>query len=69
MYDATSPMIGRFIIECDPEHFDVAKDAIVFLQENPTDQYILTIYGDNDMQVHMSATRLKKSIRVKQVRP
>lgn len=64
-------MIGRFIIECDPEHFDVAKDAIVFLQENPGDRQVMTtaVYGDNDMEVHMYAMRLKKSIRVRQVRP
>jgi len=63
-------MIGRFIIECDPEHFDVAKDALVFLQEHPEDRQVMTTSKiDGNPEVHMYAMRLKKSIRVRQVRP
>lgn len=60
-------MIGRFIIECDPEHLDVAKQAIVFLQENPEQPNVFSKAPHKDVQV--VAVRLKKSIRVRQVRP
>lgn len=64
-------MIGRFIIECDTEHFDMAREAITFLMENP--EHPETLYsqtdGEGTFQVKMHAKRLKKSIRVRQVLP
>lgn len=64
-------MIGRFIIECDPEHFDVAKDAILYLQGNREHNEVMTSGEDvsGTISVAMHAKRLKKSIRVRQVKP
>lgn len=59
-------MIGRFIIECDPQHLEVAKQAIVYLQNHAETDDVLST-GDSGAQ--MFATRLKKSIRVLQVKP
>lgn len=64
-------MIGRFIIECDPEHFDVACEAAKFLFENPRETNSMTSQtdGDGGNEVRMFAKRLKKSIHIKQVHP
>lgn len=64
-------MIGRFIILCDPEHFDAARDAVVALQEHPNEREIMisVVYGPKDFEVRMFAKRLKKSISVRQVKP
>lgn len=64
-------MIGRFILECDLEYLEEAQDAIIALQENPNERMIMTstVYGDDGIEVHMSAVRLKRSIRVRQVKP
>lgn len=64
-------MIGRFILLCDTEHFDCAKEAVQFLLENP--EHKETMYSQTDgngtISVMMFAKRLKKSISVRQVRP
>lgn len=60
-------MIGRFIIECDPQYFEDARSAIAYLHDNPEHQDVVT--SRTDMTVSMHAKRLKKSIRVRQVRP
>lgn len=58
-------MIGRFIIEGDPKCFNTAKQAIEFLEENPDEPNVLSSgYGYTVM-----AVRLKKSIRIRQVKP
>lgn len=62
-------MIGRFILECDPEHFDIAKQAVEFLQQNPEQTDVLSTSHGQRKDVQMFATRLKKSIRVRQVKP
>lgn len=64
-------MIGRFIFECDTEHFDVACDAAKCLLDMPSEKSVATSVtdGDGNNAVMMFATRLKKSIRVRQVRP
>lgn len=63
-------MIGRFIFLCDTEHFDVACDAAQYLIEHPEDNKVMTTSKvDGNPEVWMSGKRLKKSIRVQQVRP
>jgi predicted choloylglycine hydrolase len=64
-------MIGRFIIECDPQYFDLAKDAIEFLQEHPEHSSTMISQTDGHGNFHASvfANRNKKSIRVRQVKP
>lgn len=58
-------MIGRFIIECDTKHLEVARQAIEYLQEHPETSDVLS----TGQSATMFATRLKKSIRVRQVKP
>jgi hypothetical protein len=64
-------MIGRFILHCDTEYFDLAKEAVEFLMENP--QHRETMYSQTDgsggIDVQVFAKRLKGSITVRQVRP
>ncbi|RZN19503.1 hypothetical protein [Bradyrhizobium sp. Leo121] len=62
-------MIGRFIIECDPDYFEDAVHAAreLFYSDN-REGLITAKYGDRK-EVHMFAKRLKKSIRVQQVKP
>jgi hypothetical protein len=62
-------VIGRFIIECDPEHLDVAKRAIVFLQVHTEQNEVLSTSHGMDKDVQMFAKRMKRSISVRQVRP
>lgn len=63
-------MIGRFIIECDPEHFDVARDAAQYLLDNPEHKDVATSSLEGgEVKVMMFAKRLKKSIRIRQTRP
>jgi hypothetical protein len=64
-------MIGRFIFECDTDHFDVACDAAKCLLDMPSEKSVATSASDADggNAVMMVAARLKKSIRVRQVRP
>jgi len=62
-------MIGRFIIECDPAHLDIAKQAIEYLQQHPETDDVMSTSVGMKKDVHMFATRLKKSIRVRQVKP
>jgi len=57
-------MIGRFIIECEPANLDVVRQAIEYLQEHLETNDVLSNSGG----VQMFATRLKKSIRVRQVK-
>ena len=58
-------MIGRFIIEGDPACFEVAKQAIEWLHENPDQPNVLSTGAG----FSVIAVRLKKSIRVRQVTP
>ena len=65
-------MIGRFILLCDTEHFDVARDAAVYLMEHPEHSSVVTSQTDGNggpAKVSMFAKRLKKSITVRQIRP
>jgi hypothetical protein len=64
-------MIGRFIFECDTELFDVACDAAKCLLDMPSEKAVATSQtdGEGNNEVLMVATRLKKSIRVRQARP
>jgi hypothetical protein len=58
-------MIGRFIIEGDPACLEVAKQAIEYLHENPDQPNVLSTAPG----FSVIAVRLKKSIRVRQVKP
>lgn len=64
-------MIGRFIFECNTDHFDVACDAAKALLDMPGEKSVATSASDADggNAVMMFATRLKKSILVRQVKP
>lgn len=63
-------MIGRFIFLCDTEHFAVACDAAKYLLENPEHKQVATTSKrDGKQEVMMFASRLKKSISVRQVKP
>jgi hypothetical protein len=64
-------MIGHFIFLCDTEYFEVACDAAKYLLENPGQKDVATSQSDGDggNLVMMFAKRLKKSIRVQQVKP
>jgi predicted choloylglycine hydrolase len=64
-------MIGRFIILCDPQYFDLAKEAIEFLQEHPehSSTMISQTDGNGNFYAAVFANRNKKSIRVRQVKP
>lgn len=64
-------MIGRFILECDTDHFDLAGETAKALLEAPQEKTMAMSQtdGDGGNAVMMFATRLKKSIRIRQVRP
>lgn len=62
-------MIGRFIIECDTKHLEVARQAIEYLQEHPETRWLSFDVLSTGQSATMFATRLKKSIRVRQVKP
>jgi hypothetical protein len=64
-------MIVRMIFEGDIENFEVAADAAEYLLENPEHKDVVTsqIDGNGKLEISMHAKRLKKSIRVRQVRP
>jgi hypothetical protein len=62
-------MIGRFIFECETENLNVAGKAVQWLQEFPDSNEVVISQGEGDATVWMFAKRLKKSIRVQQVRP
>lgn len=63
--------VGRFIFLCEPEHFDVACAAARHLLENPGQKDVVTTQteGFGKSGATMFATRLKKSISVRQVKP
>lgn len=61
-------MIGRFIFICDHENLICANRAAVSLLKQPAERELMVAYGDNQ-KVWMFAKRLKKSIRVQQVKP
>jgi hypothetical protein len=60
--------IGRFIFVCDPQNFIVAGKAVKALQERGSKD-IMIAQGEGVAEVKMYARRLKKSIRVQQVKP
>jgi hypothetical protein len=62
-------MIGRFIFECDTENLIVAGKAVKWLQERPDSKDVMISQGEGDNTVMMFAKRLKRSIRVQQVKP
>jgi len=62
-------MIGRFIFECETENLIVAGKAVKWLQARPESKEVLISQGEGDDTVMMFAKRLKKSIRVQQVKP
>ena len=65
-------MIGRFILLCDTEHFDVAREAAVYLMEHPEHKEAVISQSDGSgapASVAMFVKRLKKSITVRQIRP
>jgi len=62
-------MIGRFIFECDPDNLIVANKAARALLNRPGERDVMIMQGDGDDEVMMFAKRLKKSIRVQQVKP
>jgi streptomycin 6-kinase len=61
-------MIGRFIFECDTKYFVDAARAAEQLIESADKQMMLVAHYDSQ-EVFMFADRLKKSIRVRQVKP
>lgn len=62
-------MIGRFIFECETENLIVAGKAIKLLQARPESKHVMLSQGEGDSEIIMFAKRLKKSIRVQQVKP
>lgn len=62
-------MIGRFIFECETENLIAAGKAVKWLQERPDSKEVMITQAEGDEGVMMFAKRLKKSIRVQQVKP
>lgn len=62
-------MIGKFIFICDLENVIVAGKAVKWLQARPDDKEVMISQGEGDDTVMMFAKRLKRSIRVQQVKP
>jgi hypothetical protein len=62
-------MIGKFIFICDLENVIVAGKAVKWLHERPDSKEVMISQGEGDAAVMMFAKRLKRSIRVQQVKP
>ena len=62
-------MTGRFIFECETENLIVAGKAVKWLQARPESKNVMISQGEGDSEIIMFAKRLKKSIRVQQVKP
>jgi uncharacterized Rossmann fold enzyme len=62
-------IIGKFIFICDLENVIVAGKAVKWLHERPDSKEVMISQGDGDATVMMFAKRLKRSIRVQQVKP
>jgi hypothetical protein len=60
---------GRFIFECSLENIVIAGKAVTWLQGRPDSKEVMISQGEGDDVVMMFAKRLKKSIRVQQVKP
>lgn len=60
---------GRFIIECDIENFAIAGMAAEYMMKHPESKEVMTSYGKDSDKVSMFSKRLKKSIRIQQVKP
>jgi hypothetical protein len=61
-------MINRFILECDTKFFVDAAHAAEQLLESTEKQMMIAAHYDG-IEVFMFAKRLKRSIRVQQVKP
>jgi len=61
--------VGKFIFICDTENFLAAGRAAEALESHPDSKEMMSAFGDGPGQIIMFAKRLKRSIRVQQVKP
>ncbi len=62
----------RCILHCDDENLILASRAVQYMLQKPEKRDALLIYGvdeNAENRIEMYAKRLKKSIRVQQVKP
>jgi hypothetical protein len=62
-------MIGRYIFICDPLFLRFAEEAAIDLQNQPDEKSAYVFGNMGDVSISMFAKRLKRSIRVQQVKP
>lgn len=62
-------MIAKFIFHCDPLFLRFAEEAARDLLNRPQEKSLYVFGSMGDVAISMFADRLKRSIRVRQVKP